>query len=45
MTYIPEYMDIFKEDNEAQIYTSRVIKKNYILMKNQEDQVNRVATI
>ena len=45
VTYIPEYMDIFKEDIEAQIYTCRVIKKNYTLMKLQEDQVNRVATI
>ena len=45
VTYIPEYMDIYKEDIEGQVYTSRVIKKNYIFMKLQEDQVNRVATI
>ena len=29
VTYIPDYNDLFKEDIEQQIYTSRVLKDNH----------------
>ena len=29
VSYIPEYNDIFKEDIEQQIYTSRVLRDNH----------------
>ena len=44
VTHIPEYIDIYKEDIEAQIYISRILKENYIRMKHQEDQVKMVDT-
>ena len=42
VSYIPDYEDLFLEDIDAQVYTSRIMKENYIRMKHLEDQVNRV---
>ena len=42
VTYIPDYPDLFLEDIDAQVYTSRIMKENYNRMKHLEDQVNRV---
>ena len=42
VTYIPDYQDLFSEDIDAQVYTSRILKENYTRMKHLEDQVNRV---
>ena len=44
VTHIPEYNDIYKEDIQAQVYTSRILKENYTRLKHQEDQVNMVDT-
>ena len=42
VTHIPDYQDLFLEDIDAQVYTSRILKENYTRMKHLEDQVNRV---
>ena len=42
LTYIPDYQDLFLEDIDAQVYTSRIMNENCIRMKHLEDQVNKV---
>ena len=37
VTYIPDYQDLLLEDIDAQVYTSRIMKENYIRMKHLED--------